>query len=98
MASRAVEPNTPLGAYRKLTFIAVALHCGTAQNFLHPYIHTADPAQGVFYPLALGLQLLLVGDMAEIASASSRIMGTIRFPPGRGTLQNLLHLGVSGIL
>ena len=36
------------------------------KNQLH-----ADPARGVFYPLALGLQLLLVGDMADIASAAA---------------------------
>ncbi len=95
MAAGAVEPGLSRGTDRELYLIAISVHLTGTQNLFHRHVRAAYPAQGVLNPLPLGLQLLLIGNMPEVAAAAGGVAGAVRLPPGGGTFQNVLHPGVS---
>ena len=86
-----VEPGPAVGAHGELTLVPVAVHSLAAQDRLHGYVRPAHPAQGVLHPLPLGGQLLLIGDVAEVAAAAGGVVGAVWFPAGGSGLQHPLH-------
>ena len=64
--------------YRVLALVAVVLRIFGPQDLLHLQVQPADAGQSVLHPLALGPQLLRVGQVPVGASAAPARIGAVR--------------------
>ena len=71
-------------AHRKLYLIAVALGVFCPVDGGHRQGKTAQAAEGVLHPLALGVQFLLIGHVAELTASALIIVGAVRLDAGGG--------------
>ena len=62
------------------------------QDRLHRQIQSADAAQGVLDPLALGGELFRVSHVAKTAAAALGVIGTVGSQPVGGWSQDLHHM------
>ena len=80
-----VEADGAVRAHRVLALVAVVGGVLRPQDLLHPDVRAPQALQGVLDPLALGPQLLRVGQVLEVAPAAPAVIGALgRRPVGRG--------------
>lgn len=82
--------------HRELYLVAVTPRVFRAVYHGNGDVRPADAAQGLLHPLPLGLQLLGVGHMPELAAAAYAVPGAVRLRPRRGRLQQPLHTAPGG--
>ena len=78
MAAGAVKAHGTVSPHGVLTLVAVAERVSGPQDLLHLQVRAAQTLQGVLHPLALGPQLLRVGQVLEIAPAANAEVGALR--------------------
>ncbi len=73
--------------HRKLHLVPVTPDALRPVDHGDRHLRPADPPQGVLHPLPLGLQLLGVVHVPELAPAARAVIGAVRLHPGRGRLR-----------
>ena len=90
VAAGPVEADGPLG-HGELGLVAVALRPGRPQHGGQVNLRPAQAAQGVGYLDALGLQLLGVAHVPQLAAAAPGEVGAVGGDAGGGGGEHLLH-------
>ena len=78
MGACPVKAHRSLRRHRINRLIAIAQPVLRAQNFLHTHLAAADACQCILYAPALGIELLLVAHVAEVAAAAPAVVGAVR--------------------
>ena len=85
-------------AHRKLYLIAVALGVFCPVNGGHRQVQTAQAVEGVLHPLALGVQFLLIGHVAELTASALAVVGAVRLDAGGGWGVQRGNVGPGGVV